>query len=64
MGIALACRANSRRARSREDREDLTRVIADTNTLITTMQSLFDKAGASAFKPAALKPVRAVGPTN
>ena len=27
-------------------------------------QSLFDKAGASAFKPAAPKPVRAVGPTN
>ena len=40
------------------------RVIADTNALITSLPSLFDKAGASAFKPAALKPVRAVGPTN
>ena len=47
-----------------QDREDLTRVIAETNTMITTIQSLFDKAGASAFKPAAPKPVRAVGPTN
>jgi hypothetical protein len=41
-------------------REDLTRVIADTNTLITSIPALFDKAGASAFKPAALKPVRQV----
>ncbi len=45
-------------------REDLTKVIADTNALITSLPALFDKAGASAFKPAALKPVRSVSPTN
>ena len=45
-------------------REDLTKVIADTNALISSLPALFDKAGASAFKPAALKPVRTVSPTN
>ena len=43
-----------------QGREDLSRVIADTNALITTMPTLFDKVGAGALKPAALKPVRPV----
>ena len=43
-----------------EGREDLAKVINDTNALITTMPALFDKIGASALKPAALKPVRLV----
>jgi photosystem II stability/assembly factor-like uncharacterized protein len=45
-------------------REDLSRVISDTNALISTMPSLYDKIGAGALKPAALKPVRPVSTTN
>jgi hypothetical protein len=45
-------------------REDLTRVISDTNALIATIPSLFEKVGAGALKPAALKPVRPVSTTN
>jgi hypothetical protein len=47
-----------------QGREDLSRAITDTNALITTMPGLFDKVGASAFKPAAVKPVRPVNTTN
>jgi photosystem II stability/assembly factor-like uncharacterized protein len=43
-----------------EGRDDLTKVIADTNALIATMPTLFDKIGAGSLKPAALKPVRPV----
>jgi photosystem II stability/assembly factor-like uncharacterized protein len=45
-------------------REDLAAVIRDTNTLITTIPALFDKIGASALKPPALKPVRPISTTN
>ena len=43
-----------------DGRGDLSKVIQETNALITTMPGLFDKIGASGLKPAALKPVRAV----
>jgi hypothetical protein len=45
-------------------REDLSKVISDTNALITAIPALFDKAGAGGLKPAALKPVRALSTTN
>jgi photosystem II stability/assembly factor-like uncharacterized protein len=45
-------------------REDLTRVVGETNALITAIPALFDTIGASALKPATLKPVRAVSTTN
>jgi hypothetical protein len=44
---------------STEMREDLTKVIADTNELITAVPAIYDALGASGAKPAALK---AVGP--
>ena len=47
-----------------QGREDLSRVITDTNALIATIPALFDKLGAGALKPAALKPVRALSTTN
>jgi hypothetical protein len=47
-----------------QGREDLTRVISDTNALITTIPTLFDKVGAGGLKPAALKPVRPLSTTN
>jgi hypothetical protein len=47
-----------------QGREDLSRVISDTNALITTMPGLYEKIGAGALKPAALKPVRPVSTTN
>ncbi len=47
-----------------EGRGDLAKVIQETNALITAMPGLFDKIGAGALKPAALKPVRPVGTTN
>jgi photosystem II stability/assembly factor-like uncharacterized protein len=47
-----------------QGREDLSRVISDTNALITTMPALYEKIGAGALKPAALKPVRPVSTTN
>jgi hypothetical protein len=46
-----------------ESREDLVKVIQDTNALITELPSLYDKVGLGALKPAQLKPVRAVGST-
>jgi hypothetical protein len=45
-------------------RQDLAAVVNDTNALIAAMPALFDKIGAGAFKPTALKPVRAVGTSN
>ena len=47
-----------------ESREDLAKVIQDTNALITELPSLYDKVGLGALKPAQLKPVRAVGTTS
>jgi hypothetical protein len=43
-----------------ENREDLTKVVQETNALIAAVPALYDKLGASGVKPAALKPVRAV----
>ena len=40
-----------------EGREDLAKLIAETNTVITAMPGLYEKLGASGVKPAALKPV-------
>jgi hypothetical protein len=48
----------------REGREDLTKVVADTNALIAKMPTLYDQIGAGGLKPAPLKPVRAVSTTN
>jgi hypothetical protein len=47
-----------------QGREDLSQVITDTNALITTIPALYDKVGAGALKPAALKPVRGVSTTE
>jgi len=44
-----------------QGREDLTKVIVDVNGLIATMPALFDKVGAGALKPAAVKPLRPIG---
>jgi hypothetical protein len=44
-----------------QGREDLTKVIVDVNALIGTMPTLFDKVGAAALKPTAVKPLRTVG---
>jgi hypothetical protein len=41
-----------------EGRDDLSKVIADTNALISKMPALYDQIGAGALKPAALKPLR------
>jgi photosystem II stability/assembly factor-like uncharacterized protein len=43
-----------------DGRGDLSKVIQETNALITAMPALFDKIGASGLKPAALKPVRTI----
>ena len=43
-------------------REDLTKVIADTNELINAIPAIYDALGASGAKPAALKPVGPVPP--
>jgi photosystem II stability/assembly factor-like uncharacterized protein len=40
-----------------ELREDMTKVIADVNELITAIPAIYDAMGASGAKPAALKPV-------
>ena len=40
-----------------ELREDLTKVVTDTNELITAIPAIYDTLGASGAKPAALKPV-------
>jgi hypothetical protein len=47
-----------------EGRGDLAKVIQETNALITAMPGLFEKIGAGALKPAALKPVRPITTTN
>ncbi|MGQ0736039.1 MAG: VPS10 domain-containing protein [Acidobacteriota bacterium] len=44
----------------REGREELAKVVQDTNALIAVMPGVFDKIGAGGVKPAPLKPVRAV----
>ncbi len=40
-----------------ELREDMDKVIADTNALITSVPAIYDALGATGVKPAALKPV-------
>jgi len=47
-----------------ELREDLTKVIADTNELINAIPAIYDALGASGAKPAALKPVGPVPPAR
>jgi photosystem II stability/assembly factor-like uncharacterized protein len=47
-----------------ESREDLMKVVAETNAMITEFPSLYDKVGVSALKPATLKPVRSVANTS
>ncbi|HYU80952.1 MAG TPA: hypothetical protein VEK56_18330, partial [Vicinamibacterales bacterium] len=46
-----------------ESREDLVKAVQDTNALIAELPALYDKLGVGGLKPAALKPVRAVGAT-
>ena len=40
-----------------ELREDMDKVIADTNALIAAVPAIYDALGATGVKPAALKPV-------
>jgi photosystem II stability/assembly factor-like uncharacterized protein len=47
-----------------EGREDLAKVIADTNALIEKMPALYDQIGAGNLKPAAIKPLRPLSTTN
>jgi hypothetical protein len=47
-----------------ELREDLTKVVADTNELINAIPAIYDALGASGAKPTALKPVGPVPPTR
>ena len=47
-----------------EGRDDLTKVVADTNALVGKLPALYEQIGATGFKPAALKPVRAVPTGN
>jgi hypothetical protein len=47
-----------------QGREDLTSAITDINTLISTLPGVFDKIGATAFKPPALKTVRPLNTTQ
>jgi photosystem II stability/assembly factor-like uncharacterized protein len=47
-----------------ELREDLTKVVADTNELITAIPAIYDALGASGAKPTALKPVGPVPPNR
>jgi hypothetical protein len=47
-----------------ELREDLTKVIADTNELIAAIPAIYDALGASGAKPAALKPVGPLPPAR
>jgi len=47
-----------------ELREDLTKVIADTNELITAIPAIYDALGATGAKPTALKPVGPIPPRN
>jgi hypothetical protein len=41
-----------------EGRDDLGKVVSETNNMIAAVPALFDKLGAAGLKPAALKPVR------
>ena len=45
-----------------ELREDLTKLVADTNELINAIPAIYDALGASGAKPATLKPVGPVPP--
>ena len=47
-----------------ELREDMTKVIADTNELIAAIPAIYDALGASGAKPTALKPVGPVPPAR
>jgi photosystem II stability/assembly factor-like uncharacterized protein len=47
-----------------ELREDLAKVITDTNELITAIPAIYDALGASGAKPAALKPVGPIPPAR
>jgi photosystem II stability/assembly factor-like uncharacterized protein len=47
-----------------ELREDMAKVIADTNELITAVPAIYDALGASGAKPAALKPVGPLPPAR
>ena len=47
-----------------EMREDLDKVIADTNALIAAVPAIYDALGASGVKPAALKPVGPLPPAR
>jgi hypothetical protein len=47
-----------------ELREDLDKVIADTNALIAAVPAIYDSLGASGVKPAALKPVGPLPPAR
>jgi hypothetical protein len=49
---------------SGELREDLTKVVADTNELIAAVPAIYDALGASGAKPTALKPVGPVPPAR
>ncbi|HEX8029818.1 MAG TPA: hypothetical protein VF491_15200 [Vicinamibacterales bacterium] len=49
---------------SGELREDLTKVVADTNELIAAVPAIYDARGASGAKPTALKPVGPVPPAR
>jgi hypothetical protein len=47
-----------------ELRDDLAKVIADTNELINAIPAIYDALGASGAKPAALKPVGPIPPAR
>ena len=47
-----------------ELREDLAKVVADTNELINAIPAIYDALGAAGAKPAALKPVGPIPPTR
>ncbi|HYB97444.1 MAG TPA: hypothetical protein VEC39_20900 [Vicinamibacterales bacterium] len=47
-----------------ELREDMTKLVADTNELITAVPAIYDALGASGAKPTALKPIGPVPPAR
>ena len=47
-----------------ELREDMMKVIADVNELITAVPAIYDALGASGVKPAALKPIPPLPPAR
>jgi len=47
-----------------ELREDLAKVITDTNDLITAIPAIYDALGATGAKPTALKPVGPIPPAR